>query len=130
MLRAVSATMASASASQSAARSADWWAAIRRRPEAQIRRLCVHAVGLELPDARVGLAPALVDRGDRGLGRPPAVGIEAVVRRRGGEQQQRFAEGVELELLVDPVADHVAAAGVARQGRASAGAGPGRRSMV
>ena len=32
-----------------------------------------------------------------------------------GEQQQRLAEGVELELLVDPVADDVGAARVAGQ---------------
>ena len=56
-------------------------------------------VGLELPDAGVGLAPALLDRVGGGLGGAPAVGVEAVVRGGGGEQQQRLAERVELELL-------------------------------
>jgi hypothetical protein len=55
-------------------------------------------VGLELPDPRVGLPPAGLDRLGRGLRRPPPVGVEMVVRGGRGEQQQRFAERVELEL--------------------------------
>jgi hypothetical protein len=60
-------------------------------------------VRLDLPNpgVGVGLAPAQLDCMDRGLDGPPAVGVEVVVAGRGGEQQQRFAEGVELELLVD-----------------------------
>ena len=41
------------------------------------------------------------------FGGAPAVGVEVVVTGRGGEQQQRLAERVELELLVDPVPDDV-----------------------
>ena len=54
----------------------------------------------------------------------------------GGEQQQRLAEGVELELLVDPVADDVVAAGVAGQvevalvGHRVAGGGVGGGELV
>ena len=72
-------------------------------------------VGLELPDPGVGLAPARRDRLGGDLGGAPAVGVEPVVTRGGGEQQQRLAEGVELELLVDPVARDGGAAGVAGQ---------------
>ncbi len=70
---------------------------------------------IELPDARLGLRPALPDGVDRHLHRLPAVGLEAVASRCGGEEQQRLAEGVELELRIHVVADDVAAAGVARQ---------------
>ena len=86
-------------------------------------------VGVDLPDPRVGvgLLPALLDRVGRDLGRAPAVGVEMVVAGGGGEQQQRLAEGVELELLVDPVADDVGCRPGSRAGRAGAGRGPGRR---
>ena len=87
-----------------------------RRPAAQISRLWVQASGSssQMP-ASVGSLPALLDRGGGDLGRPPAVGVEVVVAGGRGEQQQRLAERVELKLLVDPVADDVGAAGVARQ---------------
>ena len=66
-------------------------------------------IGVDLPDSGVGvgLAPALLDRIDRGLRGPPTVGVEVVVSGCGGEQQQRLAEGVQLKLLVDPVPDDV-----------------------
>jgi hypothetical protein len=49
-----------------------------------------------------------------------------VVAGGGGEEQERLAERVELELLVDPVADLVAPAGVAVEvgQRALVGHGP------
>ena len=71
-------------------------------------------VGLELPDPGVWLAPARLDCGGRDFRGVPAVDVEAVVPGGSGEEQQRLAEGVELELLVDPVADDVRAAGVTR----------------
>ena len=52
-------------------------------------------------------------RGD--VGRRAAAGLEPVMPRRGGEQQQRLAEHVELELRVRAVARDVGAAGVAGQ---------------
>ena len=64
------------------------------------------AAVVELPDAGVGFGPALLDGRDE---RPRRrAGRSASSRPRpvgGGEQQQRLAERVELELLVDPVAD-------------------------
>jgi hypothetical protein len=69
---------------------------------------------LELPDAGVGFVPASSDGLGRALRGSPTVRVEVVVRGGGGEQQQRFAERVELELLVDPVAEDVVPAGVAR----------------
>jgi hypothetical protein len=73
------------------------------------------SVGLDLPDAGVGvwLLPALLDRVDRCLRRPPAVAVKVVVTSRLGEQQQRLAERVELKLLVHPIAHDVRAARVA-----------------
>ena len=63
--------------------------------------------------AGVRRSPASLDRLGGGLGGAPTVGVEAVVLGRSGEQQQRFAECVELELLVDPVADYVASPRIA-----------------
>src|SRR5665213_4541324 len=91
-------------------------------------------VGVDLPDpgVRVGLAPAFGDRVDRDLGGTPAICLEMIISRGGGEQQQRLAEGVELELLVDPVAGDVRAARITRQlelmlvGYRAAGGGVGR----
>ena len=77
-------------------------------------------VGLELPDAGVGLVPASLDGGGGRLGRSPSVGVEVVVLGGGGEQEQRFAERVELELLVDPVADDVGPARDSREVRGGA----------
>ncbi len=57
--------------------------------------------------AAVGFVPATLDRVDGGVRGAPAVGVKAVAARGGGEEQQRFAEGIELEMLADPVADHV-----------------------
>jgi hypothetical protein len=54
----------------------------------------------------------LLDRVRRHVGRAPAVGGQAIRARRGGEEQQGLAEGVELKLLVGVVADGVAPAGV------------------
>src|SRR4051794_35407460 len=62
-------------------------------------------VGLGLPDSRIGFVPALLDRLGRRLGCTPALGVEAVLLRGSGEQQQGFPEGVELELAVRVVAD-------------------------
>ena len=45
--------------------------------------------------------------------RSPVVDVESVVPARCGEQQQGLAEGVQLELVVDPVPGRVLAAGVA-----------------
>ena len=42
------------------------------------------------------------------------VGDAMIVLRSGGEQQQRLAEGIELKLLVDPVADDVGRSRVPR----------------
>jgi hypothetical protein len=66
----------------------------------------------DLPDPGVGLVPAVCDGGDGDLGGGPVVGLEAVGAGGGGEQLEGFAVGVELELLVDPVADAVESAGV------------------
>ena len=103
---AVSATIASASATQRAACSPPRAARlIARRPAAQIRRLCVHSSGSisQMPASGSCQRCSIASRGD--LGGAPAVGVEVVVAGGSGEQQQRLAEGVELELLVDPVAD-------------------------
>ena len=74
-------------------------------------------IGFELPDAGVGigLGPAVVDRLDRYFGGVPPVAVEVVVAGCGGEEQECFTERVELELLIDPVADNVAASRVAGQ---------------
>ena len=48
----------------------------------------------------------------RDLRGPPTVRVEVIVAGGRGEEQQRLAERVELELLVDPVADDVRAAGI------------------
>ena len=47
--------------------------------------------------------------------RIPTCRVEPVHGRRGGEQQQRLAEGIELELVSDPVAHDVGPAWVAGQ---------------
>jgi hypothetical protein len=92
----------------------------------------VRPVGVvELPDPGVGLPPAGLDRGGGGRGRAPPVGVEAVQFGGGREQQQRLAEGVELMLLVDPVAGDRPPARVARKrqhalvGEVTAGDGVG-----
>src|SRR5581483_3508677 len=72
-------------------------------------------VGIKLPDPGVWLTPAARDRLGCGLSGAPAVGVDAVVVGGRREQQERLAEGVQLKLLIDPVADRVAAPGVARQ---------------
>ncbi|GAA3481977.1 hypothetical protein GCM10018966_065090 [Streptomyces yanii] len=72
-------------------------------------------VVVEFPDPGVRLPVAGGDRvggGERGV---PAVGVEPVVAGGGGEQQQAFAEDIELELAVDAVADDIEAARVAGQ---------------
>ena len=70
-----------------------------------MRRLCVHASGSisQMPASgwcqRCSIALAAISAARQ------CVGVEVVVVGGSGEQQQRFAERVELELLVDPVAD-------------------------
>ena len=64
---------------------------------------------VDFPDAGVGFGPPGGDRvcgGDRGC---PVVGVEPVGPAGRGEQEERFTEDVELELLVGPVADQVLA---------------------
>lgn len=70
---------------------------------------------VEFPDSRVGFVPPQGDGIGRDLSGPPAVCVQAVVPVGGGEQEQCLAEDVQLELLVDPVADPVVAAWVAAQ---------------
>ncbi len=70
---------------------------------------------VQFPYPCLGLLPAFPDRVSGGLHRAPAVGVQVIVTGRGGQQQQRFPEGVELELGVDMIADDVVAAGVAGQ---------------
>ena len=110
----VSAVMWSARAIQSAAwPGAGWAAAMARSPLAAVSRLWVQARGFDFPDPGVGFGPPVCDRGGGGFGCVPVFGVEAVGAGGGGEQVQGFAEGVELELVVDPVADEVESAGVA-----------------
>ena len=70
-------------------------------------------LGLELPDAGVGLDPASSD----GRGGPvhglPAFRAKAVSRGGQRQQKQRFPEGVELELIGDPIPDYVIPPGIA-----------------
>jgi hypothetical protein len=87
---------------------------------------------VELPDPGVRLAPSRLDRRGGGLGRVPPVSVESALRGRGGERQERLAEGVELVLPVDPVAGDRRAAGAAWQRptarvRVTGVAGGGRR---
>lgn len=70
---------------------------------------------VELPHAGIGVAPARLDGLDRGLGRPPVIDVQVIGAGGGGEEEERLAEGVELELLIDPVADLVGPAGVAAE---------------
>jgi hypothetical protein len=72
-------------------------------------------VRIELPDAGVRLVPALLDRLSSDLGGAPLVRPEVVVAGDGGEEQQRFADGVELKLVADPIPDDRSAAGVPGQ---------------
>ena len=58
------------------------------------------------------------------IGGLPVVGVQSVGPAGRGEQQQRFAERVELELLVDPVPDQVRAAGVAGKVQGRVGPAP------
>src|SRR5437764_9157300 len=53
-------------------------------------------VGLELPDARVRLAPAGLDRPRGELDRAPVVGLERVVRVDRREEEKRLAEDGQL----------------------------------
>ena len=112
-----SATIASASATPVGRRSRRRTAAARSRAARRRRSAGCgsSASGSSSQMPASGSLPALAIASAADVGRAPAVGVEAVVPRRGGEQQQRLAEGVELELLVGPVADDVAAAGVAGQ---------------
>ena len=129
---------AAVSATISSARDTHWAAcsppgrypAIWRSPAAQISRLCVHASGSisQIPASVSGSRQRFCDRLDGRLGGTPAIAVEVIVARGGGEQQQRLAEGVELELLVDPVTDDVGAARVPRQARAGARRARCRRS--
>ena len=70
---AVSATIASASASQRRSRARGSHCAIARSPAAQISRLCVQASGSSSQTPASGLAPALLDRVGRDLGGAPRV---------------------------------------------------------
>ncbi|GAA5161101.1 hypothetical protein GCM10023321_44790 [Pseudonocardia eucalypti] len=72
-------------------------------------------LGFEFPDSGVGLAPSFLDGVDGDGGGGVGVGVEPVGVVGGGEELQRFSEGVELELVVDVVAEGVGAAGVAGQ---------------
>lgn len=69
---------------------------------------------LELPHAGIALGPALLDGGDRRPDGPFAVGVEAVEGGGLGEQEEQFAERVELELGAPAVADAVTPARVSR----------------
>ena len=73
------------------------------------------AAGLELPNTRIGLGPPLLDDGRRLLNRLPTVDVKPVQLGGRGKQQQSFANGVELKLFVDVVADDVGAARIAGQ---------------
>jgi hypothetical protein len=70
---------------------------------------------IDFPYSGVVFLPALRDRPGGDLSRPPAARFQPVVPGRGGEQQQRLTQGIELELAVHPVADQVESAGVPGQ---------------
>ena len=70
---------------------------------------------VQFPDARVRLLPALLDRVGRDRGRAPLLVAEHVVPGRGGQQRQRLAERIQLQLPPDPVAAARRPAGEAAQ---------------
>ena len=70
---------------------------------------------VELPHAGVGVGPPFFDGLHRELGGLPVPGVQVIVAGRGREELQRLAQGVELELPVDPVANLVRAARVTGQ---------------
>ncbi len=112
---AVSATILSASVGQSAAAGPAACWAMARSPAAQVSRLWVQGrLSISQMPASGSLQRAAIAGGEN-RGRLPGVGVHPVVTGGGGEQQEALAEGVELELLVDPVADDVVSAGVAGQ---------------
>src|SRR3954470_19010798 len=90
-------------------------ATVRTEPGDAAQSTVSPRVRLELPDARVGLLPALRNRGSGSVGGATADGIEAVVPGRMRKQQQRLPEYVELELSAGLVPDEGAAAGIPRQ---------------
>jgi len=75
-------------------------------------RLCVQARSSISTHRRRDVA-SIDDRADGSVDGASAVVVEVVVACGCRQEQQCLAEGVELELLVDPVADQVVAAGVA-----------------
>ena len=93
------------------------------------------AAVVDLPDAGVGFVLSFPDRRDQGRDRLAAVVGESAAAVRGREEQQRFTECVELELVVDPVAGPHRCAGVSGQGNVSlvrdrsAGDGVGRAQV-
>ena len=92
---------------------------------------------VDLPDSSVGLLPSGFDGCGGNLGGADAVGTDPVVAGGGREEQERFAERIELELAVDVVADQVVATRVAGQveaalignGRAVDAVGRGQRRV-
>ena len=73
------------------------------------------AAGLELPNTRIGLGPALLDDGRRLLNCLPTVNVKPVQFGGRSKNSRAFANGVELKLFVDVVADDVGAARIAGQ---------------
>src|SRR5690348_15683860 len=66
-----------------------------RADQPRMRPACV----VEFPYSRVGFGPPRADRVDSGLDGPPPLAVELVESSGVGEQQQRLAERVQLELL-------------------------------
>ena len=79
-------------------------AARERRPDTHASRECVQCRSCEFPDARVGLGPALLDRLGRDRRRLPVLLGQQVQAGGRGEQLQRLAQPVQLELAGHPVA--------------------------
>ena len=67
----------------------------------------------QLPDAGVGLPPSVGDRARGDAHGGSGVGVQPVPLGGGGQQQERFAEDVELELATDPISSTYRAARVA-----------------
>ena len=76
-------------------------------------------VVVQLPDAGLGLGPALLDCARRDLGGADHVRVEHVLLGGGREKLQDLAQAVELELVADPVSDPYRAARVAAQPQAA-----------
>lgn len=70
---------------------------------------------VQFPDTGIGILPAVLDGGYSGGDGLVMIAAEVVMAGGDGEQQQCLAEGVELELGIDVVADDVVPAAVAGQ---------------